>query len=161
MKVEVVKEPELRLASVRHAGSYMRISEAFQRLNDIVTAAGLSNRDTKLVGIYYDDPSTTPENKLRSDAAITITAKTKLPAGLTEVIIPAGRYAHSTHVGPYTGLGEVWGHMRNEWLPQSGEKLGGGMSYEMYRNTPMNAKPNELVTDLYLPLDARAFSQRA
>src|SRR6266513_4678724 len=118
MKVDVVERPELRLASVRHLGSYMRINEAFQRLNDLVTRAGLSNSDTKLVGIYHDDPSTTPESKLRSDAAITIAAKTKLPSGLTELTIPAGRYAHSTHVGPYTGLGEAWGHLRNEWLPQ-------------------------------------------
>jgi AraC family transcriptional regulator len=152
MKVEVVKRPELRLASVRHVGSYMRISEAFQRLNDLVTAAGLSDHDTKLVGIYHDDPSTTPEETLRSDAAITISAKTKLPGGLTEMVIPVGRYAHSTHIGPYTGLGEVWDHLRKEWLPKSGESLGDGMSYEVYRNTPMNAKPNELVTDVYLPL---------
>jgi AraC family transcriptional regulator len=116
MKVEVVKRPELRLASVRHVGSYMHISEAFQRLNDLVTAAGLSDSDTKLVGIYHDDPSTTPEEKLRSDAAITISDKTKLPRGLTELVIPAGRYAHSTHVGPYTELSEVWGRLRNEWL---------------------------------------------
>ena len=152
MKVEVVEQPALRLASVRHVGSYMRVNEAFQRLNDLVTKAGLSNRDTRLVGIYHDDPSTTPENKLRSDAAITISGKTKLPAGLTELEIPAGRYAHTTHVGPYTGLGEAWNHLRNEWLQKNREKPGKGMSYDVYRNTPMNAKPDELVTDLYLSL---------
>ncbi len=152
MKVEVVERPELYLASVRHVGSYMRLNEAFQRLNELVTAAGLSSRDTKLIGIYHDDPSKTPENKLRSDAAITIPTKTKLPPGLTELKLPAGRYAHATHVGPYTGLGDAWGHVRNEWLPTSAEKLGKRMSYEVYRNTPMNAKPHELVTDLYLPL---------
>jgi AraC family transcriptional regulator len=152
MKVEVVKRPEIRLASVRHVGSYMRIPEAFQRLNDLVTAAGLSNRDTMVVGIYYDDPSVTPEEKLRSDAAITIPAKTKLPPGLTELVIPAGRYAHAIHLGPYTGLGAVYAHLKNEWLPRSGEKPGDSASYEMYRNTPMTAKPHELVTDVYLPL---------
>ncbi len=152
MKVEVVERPALRLASVRHVGSYMGIREAFGRLNDLVTAAGLSNRDTMLVGIYHDDPSTTPEEKLRSDAAITISAKTKLPPGLTELVIPPGRYAHATHVGPYTGLGDVYAHLRNEWVPRSGEQLGDGMSYEMYRNTPMTAKPHELVTDVYLSL---------
>jgi AraC family transcriptional regulator len=152
MKVEVVERPEVRLASVRHVGSYSRIPEAFQRLNDLVTAAGLSNRDTILVGIYHDDPSTTPEEKLRSDAGITIPAKTKLPSGLTELIIPAGRYAHTTHIGPYAGLGEVWSHLRNEWAPRNGGRLGDGLSYEMYRNTPMNAQPHELVTDVYLPL---------
>jgi AraC family transcriptional regulator len=153
MKVEIVQQPTLRLASVRHVGSYTRIPEAFQRLNDLATAAGLSNSDTLLVGVYHDDPSTTPEEKLRSEAAITIPAKTKIPRGLTELVIPAGRYAHTTHVGPYTGLGEVWGYLRNDWLSRSGEKLGDGMSYEIYRNTPMNAKPHELVTDVYFSLD--------
>ena len=152
MKVEVVKRPKLRLASVRHVGSYMNVREAFVRLNELVTAAGLTKPDTILVGIYHDDPSTTPEEKLRSDAAITVSAKTKLPPGLTELIIPAGRYAHATHVGPYTGLGAVYAHLKNEWLPRSGEKTGNGVSYEMYKNTPMTAKPHELVTDVYMPL---------
>jgi AraC family transcriptional regulator len=152
MKVEVVKRPEVPLASVRHVGSYMGIPEAFQRLNELVTASGLANKETILVGIYHDDPSVTPEEKLRSDAAITIPPKTKLPRGLTELVIPAGRYAHAVHIGPYTGLRDVYAHLRNEWLPRSGEKLGDGMSYEMYRNTPMTAKPHELVTDIYLSL---------
>jgi AraC family transcriptional regulator len=152
MDVEVTKRPELHLASVRHVGSYMRINEAFNRLNDLVTKAGLSNRDTLLIGIYHDDPSSTPEEKLRSDAAITVPANTKLPAGLTRLVIPAGRYAHALHRGPYEGLGASWNHLRNEWLPTSGEEIGDGMSYEVYRNTPMNAKANELITDLYLPL---------
>jgi AraC family transcriptional regulator len=152
MDVEVVKRPELHLASVKHVGSYMRINEAFRRLDDLVRKAGLSGRDTLLVGIYHDDPATTPEDKLRADAAITVAPHTKLPAGLSALVIPAGRYAHSVHRGPYAGLGQTWDHMRNAWLRQSGERLGSGMSYEVYRNTPMNAKPEDLITDLYLPL---------
>jgi len=152
MKVEIVEQPQLHLASVRHVGSYMGIPAAFQRLNELVTKAKLSKPDTLLVGVYHDDPMTTPEEKLRSEAAITVPAKTKLPKGLTELVVTAGRYARTRHVGPYTGLGEVWIHLRNEWLKRSGEKLGTGTSYEIYRNTPMNAKPNELVTDVYLSL---------
>lgn len=152
MKVEIVEQPKFHLASVRHVGSYMRITEAFQRLNDLVTAAGLSNSDTLLVGVYHDDPSTTPEAKLRSEAAITVPPKTKLPRGLTELVIPAGRYARATHVGPYTGLADVWNHLRSEWLKRSGEKPGAAMSYEIYRNTPMTAKPQDLVTDVYMAL---------
>ena len=152
MDVEVVERPELHLASVRHVGSYMVINEAFRRLNDLVTAAGLTNRDTMLIGIYHDDPSTTPEDKLRSDAAITVAPNTKLPSGLKPLVIPAGRYAHTVHRGPYAGLGAVWSHLRNEWLSRSGQQLGNGMSYEVYRNTPLNAKPEELVTDLFLSL---------
>jgi AraC family transcriptional regulator len=152
MKVDVETRPKIRLASVRHVGSYQGIREAFERLNALATAAGLSNRDTLLVGLYHDDPSVTPEEKLRSDAAITVPAKAKLPPGLSEMVIPAGRYAHAIHLGPYTGLGAVYDHLRNQWLPRSGEKAGDGVSYEMYRNTPMTATPDELVTDVYMPL---------
>jgi AraC family transcriptional regulator len=152
MKVDIVNQPELRLAGVRHTGSYVEIGEAFQRLNEIVTAAGLTNRDTLLVGIYHDDPTNSPEDKLRSDAAITIPAKTKLASGLTELAVPAGRYAHARHIGPYAGLGEVWKGLRSEWAPQNKEKPGTGPNYEIYRNTPMNAKPADLITDVYLPL---------
>jgi AraC family transcriptional regulator len=153
MDVEVVERPELRLASVRHVGSYMRVNEAFRRLDDLVRKAGLNGSDTLLVGIYHDDPRTTPEEKLRADAAVTVAPGTRLPAGLSPLVIPAGRYAHAVHRGPYAGLGETWEHLRNEWLRKSGERLGKGVSYEIYRNTPMNAKPEELVTDLYLPLE--------
>jgi AraC family transcriptional regulator len=152
MNVEVVQRPALRLASARHVGSYMSIREAFTRLNDLATSAGLWNQDAVLVGIYHDDPSATPEEKLRSDAAITISTKAKIPPGLTELVVPAGRYAHVVHRGPYTNLGATYAHLRNEWLPRSGEKSGDGMSYEMYRNTPMTAKPDELVTDIYMSL---------
>lgn len=152
MKVDVVDRPEMHLASVRHVGSYMQIPEAFRRLNEIVTANGLAKKGTMLIGIYRDDPSTTPEDKLRSDAAITISDNTRLPPGLSRMVIPAGRYAHSVHRGSYAGLGEVWNHLRNEWLPRSGETPADGFSYEVYRNTPMTAKPEDLVTDIYLPL---------
>ncbi len=152
MKVDIEKRPELRLAAVRHVGSYMRITEAFQRLNDLVTAAGLTNSDTLLVGIYHDDPSVTPEEKLRSDAGVTVPAKTKIPRGLTELLVPAGRYAHTVHKGPYTGLSDVWNELRSEWVPKKGETLGKGLSYEIYRNTPMTAEPDELLTDVYLSL---------
>ena len=152
MEVEVLERPALHLASVHHVGSYMGITEAFRRLHELTTKAGLVKPDTLMVGIYHDDPATTPEDKLRSDAAVTVPPKTKLPAGLTEMTIPAGRYAHATLRGPYSGLGDLWNHLRNDWLKQSGEKLGKGMSYEVYRNTPMTARPEELVTDLYLSL---------
>ena len=153
MKVAIAQQPQLRLAAVRHSGSYMQIPEAFARLNEIVTAAGLGNPDTLLIGVYHDDPSITPEDELRSDAGITIPAKTKIPSGLSELIIPAGRYAHTRHAGPYTELGAVWNGLRNDWVPKNGETLGNGMSYEVYRNTPMTAKPHELITDVYLSLE--------
>jgi len=38
------------------------------------------------------------------------------------------------------------------WLEQSEHRMGRGPRYERYLNTPMNAAPDELRTELYLPV---------
>ena len=42
--------------------------------------------------------------------------------------------------------------MMGEWLPNSGHRVGNGPSYEVYRNNPSNTRPEELRTDLYIPI---------
>jgi AraC family transcriptional regulator len=153
MNVTIENMPELRVATVHHAGPYPRISEAFQRLGALAGPAGLMRSpETAMLAIYYDDPETTPAEQLQSDAGITVPNDVPLPAGLVEKRIPAGRYARTTHVGPYTHLGDTWSRLMGQWLPKSGHRVGDGSSYEVYRNTPENAAPDELRTDLYLPI---------
>jgi AraC family transcriptional regulator len=151
MGVEVIDRPQIRIAAVRHVGSYMKVNEAFRRLHELAASAGLLGADTKLIGIYHDNPATTPEEKLRADAGITLAAAARIPEGLNEVTVPAGRYAHTVHNGPYAGLRKSWDALR-ESLGANGERYGDGFSYELYRNTPMNVEPKDLVTDLYMRL---------
>ena len=109
-----------------------------------------------MLAIYHDDPETTPESELRSDAALSISSTATVPDGLGTTTIPAGRYARATHVGPYEGLGDAWAQLMGEWLPQSGFRVGEGVSYELYLNNPTNASKESLRTELYLPLKADA-----
>jgi AraC family transcriptional regulator len=153
MNVTIETLPELRVAAVRHVGPYHDIGEAFQRLDGFVRAAGLvAQPDTFLIGVYLDDPQTRPAAELRSDAGITISPQAPLPAGLTETRLPAGRYARTTYVGHYAGLPDVWARLWREWLPASGQRPAARPSFEIYRNTPMDTRPEDLITDVYLPL---------
>lgn len=152
MNAEITNRPELRVAAVRHVGPYNLISEAFARLGAAAGPAGLLGPESIMMAIYHDDPETTREEDLQSDAAVTIPAGKALPKGLTELQIPAGRYARATYVGPYEGLGDAWARFMGEWLPGSGQRVGDGVSYEVYRNNPSNTPPNELITDMYIPL---------
>jgi AraC family transcriptional regulator len=153
MNVTIEQMPELRVATVHHVGPYHRISEAFQRLGAVADPAGLFRTgEAAMLAIYHDDPETTPAEQLQADAGITVPEGVPLPPCLVEKRIPKGRYAHTTHVGPYTHLGDAWSRFMGEWLPRSGHRVGEGPSYELYRNTPANARPDELRTDLYLPI---------
>ena len=71
-----------------------------------------------------------------SDAAVTIPEKTAVPEGLTELVIPAGRYARATHVGPYEGLGRTWTLVMGKWLPGSGHRLGDGERSDGHAGPP-------------------------
>ncbi|RKG56473.1 AraC family transcriptional regulator [Corallococcus sp. AB011P] len=150
----VLKElPALRLATVPHVGAYSRISEAFQKLGQLAGAAGLlRHAGGTMLAVYHDEPESTPQDQLRSEAAVVIPDDAVLPEVLGERRLPAGRYASTVHVGPYTELGDAWARLMGQWLPDSGHRVGEGVSFEIYRNNPMQVPPAELRTELYVPL---------
>jgi AraC family transcriptional regulator len=152
MNVTIEEMPALRLATVPHVGPYNQISKAFQKLGGIAGPAGLFRPDALMIALYHDDPETTPAAKLRSDAGLTVSDNVKLPAEAVEKRLPAGHYARTTHIGPYTTLPDAWSRFLGEWLPASGKQIKDGVSFEMYRNDPSNTPPEQLRTDLYILL---------
>jgi AraC family transcriptional regulator len=151
MDVEVKPMPALRVAAVRHAGPYRQIGKAFERLGAIASAAGLFQQPgAVMIAIYHDDPDTTPQDKLRSDAGIVVPDHVQLPDGLVEQRIPAGRYARTEHVGPYEQLEDAWSRFKDEALPAGGHRIGARPSYEIYRNDPTKVPKEELRTEMYI-----------
>jgi DNA gyrase inhibitor len=152
MNVEIKNMPELRVATVRHVGPYNQIPKAFERLGAIAGPAGLIAQSSAMIAIYHDDPESTPQEQLRSDAALAVPEDITLPEGLVEQHIAGGRYAKTIHVGPYEQLGDTWARFLGEWVPASGNRIGDGVSYEIYQNTPAQVPMQELRTELYVPL---------
>lgn len=152
MHVELKTLEAMRTAAVHHVGPYHQIGEAFGRLGALVGAQN-GAPGGQMVAVYHDDPEAVPPDALRSDAALTIADGAKLPAGTTELTIPGGRYACYRHVGPYSELPDVWQRLLGQWLPQSGHRIvAGGVSFEIYRNTPMDTAPALLITEIYVPV---------
>jgi AraC family transcriptional regulator len=152
MDVHVTDRPELRVGALPHIGPYQQIGETFRQLGAIAGSAGLFNTPgAAMLAIYYDDPDSTPPDRLRSDAAVAVPDGVPLPAGLTEKRIPGGRYARTEHVGPYEGLSDTWTRFKREGLPAVGQRRDGA-SYEVYVNDPMKTPKHDLRTELYIPL---------
>jgi AraC family transcriptional regulator len=153
MQVDIEQFPETRLATVQHRGPYNEIGKAFERLGSIAGPAGLFAHAGGMVAIYHDDPESTPVAELRSDAGLIVRSDVELPRGVEETRIPAGRYAKTTHIGPYDGLGNTWGKFMGEWLPSSGHKVGDGPAFEIYVSDMRTTPKEQLRTDLYVPVD--------
>ena len=150
MDVTIKDQPELQIAGIRHIGPYQNIGHAFGRLGKIL--GGPPPAGAAMIAVFHDDPETTAPDRLRSEAAITLPTGAPGPDGLIEQSVPAGRYACTIHTGSYEGLPATWSALKSEWLPTSGHRIA-HPGYEVYLNNPMTAKPEELVTEIYLRLE--------
>lgn len=152
MQVNIVTLGAQRVAALRHHGPYIQIGQTFARLNALCGQARLFGPQSAMVALFYDDPETTPEAELQSDAGIVVSDSAAIPPSLSEVVLPAGKYAVTIHAGPYNTLGDSWARLMGQWLPQSGLQMGDGTPFEKYLNTPADTPQNDLRTELYLPL---------
>ncbi len=153
MPLDIEQVPTMRVGAVRHVGPYNQIGKAFERLGALAGPAGLFQApNAAVLGVFHDDPRQTPPDKLRSSAAVVVADGTKLPDGLDEEVVPGGRFARYTHVGPYEGLPDAWSQFVTA-LGASGKRMREGPGLEVYRND-MNTTPKEqLRTDLYMPVE--------
>ena len=138
----------VRVAAVRHVGSYANIVEAFIRLDQLSRSLP---RPAQLVARYLDDPETVPTRRLRSEAGLVINRRARLPKGAREVWLPRGRYARATHEGSYALLGDAWAAFMAS-LATSGHRIG-NEAFEWYTNTPETAAPDSLITQLFVAVE--------
>lgn len=121
--------------------------------------------DAEYINMYYDNPMQTPAAECRVDVCMAAKAESRrlqdifnslTPAGgVQRIIIPGGRYVVFTHKGPYEKLGETYGYIYGEYLPKGevadDSKARGGM-FEIYLNDPDTTKPEDLLTELWIPI---------
>lgn len=152
-KITITDRPALRLAALRHTGPYHQIDATFGRLYahlkraDALTSAGL------MVGVYYDCADETPQSELRSHAGVILPDGVTLPDGLDEVLLPAGPHAVLAHHGAYDSLPAAYDQLYCDWLPGSGRTPADFPPFEIYLNDPANTAPQDLRTDICLPLE--------
>ena len=153
--VTIREIPALRLAAINHTGAYMKIGSCFDRLLVWAKPRQIMGPDSRMIGIYYDDPGTVAEGALRSQAAMTIPSDF-VPDGEVELVeLPGGRGAVIRHTGPYAELERAYSWLYRDWLPTSGETPADTPPYEDYLNDPREVPPNDLVTEIIIPLQAK------
>ncbi len=150
--VDIRELPAMRLAVVSHVGPYMEIGGAFARLQGLAGARGLFGPDTRMLGVYLDDPTVVAARELRSEAGITVGNDVTLDLPLGERLLGRGRHAVWTHRGPYADLAESYRRFYGEWLPSSGLEPADGPCFEIYVNDPRTTAPTDLLTEICLPL---------
>jgi len=153
ISVKIEELPDMNVASVRHIGSYSEIGEAFGALFAWAGPRGLVNATSKTLGMYFDSPESTPTDKLRSDACVTVPEGTQ-GEGLVTVkkLSTNGRYAfgHFEFDGK-EGFQKAWNAMMGVWLPQSSFQCDDRPCFEIYHNG-CSEEHEHFIVDICIPV---------
>lgn len=152
MELAIKNINEIRLACVRHIGPYNQIGEAFGKLYEINGKQPFAKPEGPWIAIYLDNPDAVPPDQLRSEAGVQVAPDAVLPEGVTEVVIPAGKFATAIHRGSYSGLGEAWGAFCGKLIPEAGLEFRDGLCFELYLTDCSQVPESELLTELYEPV---------
>jgi AraC family transcriptional regulator len=145
----------LRVAFVRHLGPYREVGPTFERFCAWAGQRGLFGPDTLVLSVTWDDPEVTPPEKIRCDCCITVGEDFRPEGEVGVQTLEGGDYAVGTHRGPYERIGDLWNWLFGTWLPASGREVRHAPPFEVSLNSPANTPPEELLTDIYVPLEPR------
>lgn len=143
---------------VRKLGNYQKSAkEAYAELREFIRKNNLdtplTNPMVKVLGISHDDPIVTDEDKCRFDACISLIKEYPLEGNVGIQTVKGGKYAIFLHKGPYSELSDVYRAICGEWIPNNNYKVRDLPIFEVYLNDCCVTKPEDLLTEIYLPLE--------
>ncbi len=144
-------EPARRVAALPHKGDYAKIGKSFEAFGALCESRQLWPHVGPMLALYLDSPEDVPQDQLRSFAGAEFRGA-DIPDGMEEWQIPGGKTAVLTYKGPYSGIHAAYHSLFGNWLPQSGEEPADQPCYEIYLNNPRETPPEELLTEICLPL---------
>jgi AraC family transcriptional regulator len=154
MKPEIRTIPDRDVVYVRKMGAYAKAAtEAWSSVCKFAYSNRLVGKNSMMIGISYDEPNITEEQKLRYEACITVDKPVTPKGEVGFQTIRGGTYAVFLHRGPYEKFSETYRIIFTQWLPASGERLRDEPCFEVYLNRdPARTKPENLKTEIYVPL---------
>jgi len=154
MDVTIIRKDALRVAYTRATGPYKQSSvEAWNKMIAWAGPRGLFRPGTHYIGVGSDDPATTAPELLRYDACITVGEDVEPEGEAGVTTLPGGEYATVIHKGPYDQLEKTYMWFYGVWLPKSGREASTRPGYEVYLNDPQTTAPDELLTEINMPLE--------
>ena len=152
MITDIVEVRPMRLACVRHKGPYNEIGVAFGRLGQLAGPLALfAHPGAAMIAAYLDDPETKAPEKLDSVAGVSVPNGVEI-GELEEFLVPGGKFFKAIVMGPYSGLGEAWSEVCTNLIPEAGLQFAPGIPFEMYMNDCSVTAPEQVRTDIYVPV---------
>ena len=158
MEINIEQVPGMRLAYVRHTGSYSDfdgIRRTWEKLfaweDENKIPGTIPGKSPVPIGISHDDPGTVPPEHCRYDASILVADSVTESDGMPIQVIPEGKYACYIHLGDYKTIGDSLNKMV-EWIKENDLVTRPGPFLEFHLDQPGEAPPDKIRTKLCIPV---------
>lgn len=154
MKVEVKQLPEITIAYVANYEGhfYDKIKAAWDKICKWGEANDLINKDTKFIGISFDNPDFTDADKCRYYASFTIDKNLELPKGIGKLTLPGGKHAVMRFEGKDNDFKDAYTEFYGSWLPDNAYVPADSPCYEIYYSTPEQNEKGIYIVDICMPI---------
>lgn len=153
MEVNIVNFEEIKVAIIEHKGSQDNEYDTVHKLIKWkIEKKLIDTKKYRNYGLHYTNPKITDKNKHKVDFCLSVDFEVdENEYGIKSGLIPNLRCAVARDIGSRTNNKAVV-YLMEEWLPSSGEQVANFPIIFHYVNVGPNVKPEEMITDVYLPL---------
>ena len=155
LKGEIKEVPARNVIYIRLFGDYKQndYGGTWGRLMQFVQEHKLPLNEMSPLCIYHDDPKVTSAEKLRTDVCMILPVAVTPKGDVGFKTLAAGRHAVFTYKGSYDDLQAVYDTIYGKCLPEMECTLRDEASAERYLNNPMDTAPEDLLTEIYIPVE--------
>ncbi|MBL8685050.1 MAG: AraC family transcriptional regulator [Myxococcales bacterium] len=150
LELVAIEHEPIRALFVRHVGSYLDATPAWNRLLEHCATHGIA--PTRPFGLVHDDPDVVPVERLRYDACVVVDESVSGEADVGVTTVAGGRFVSLTHKGPYETLPEVYGRIGRAFLEADLGELGPGPAVEWYLDD-LATPPEDCRTEIWLRVE--------
>lgn len=152
----IVMSDEIQVVYTRIIGKYgdaTSADSAWSKLGRFMKSNGLLSAQTRWIGISFDDPSITEQQRCRFYACGSVAGSIKASGEFAFRTIKAGKYAVFTHTGSYLHLHRTYDALQAYLQNRNELVLRSGLTLEKYINSPRNTPEDQLVTKIFIPIE--------
>lgn len=152
---KIILLPNKKVISICVVGEYggKEVHEAWEQLVNFITQHKLFGWNPEFFSIYYDDPDSVDRWKCTSDLCFTTKKDIDEHDVFKTNLIEGGKYAVFRYKGSYERLWELYDKIYGDWLLSVDYKLRDVPPLEKYINHSPKTKPENLLTEIYIPIE--------
>ena len=153
LKPKIVERTTKKAIYIRLIGDYKSndYSQAWEKIWKFIKEKRLFGFNQECLGVAYNDPDITEDDKCQYDCCVTISKDIKPEGEIGVKNIEGGRYAVFKFKGSLDNVGSVYNAIFKTWLPESNCNLRETPCFEKYVKFS-KTNPDKNKTEVYIPI---------